>query len=82
MDPENEFTIDLLKMLKEGKTIFILNYMSRFQPTRGCFLAIDIKSARQLGIDYCKRFNLRFVSVQPFFLNIGCVDNDAKPVTG
>lgn len=50
--------------------IFVLWYRNRFRPASSNIMANTLEEAREKGQDYCERFNLRFISVHPFFLDL------------
>ena len=61
--------------------MFKLYYRAKFRPADANIIADNMQDAREKGIAYCRRFNLKFISVTPFFLDLLASTDTDKPET-
>ncbi len=52
------------------RKLFVMNYIASHKPKSDVFIADNLEKAKRLALDYCRRFNLRYLSVQPFTIDI------------
>lgn len=60
---------NIFNALKDGKTIYTLHYMVKHKPHTGNIVAKDFNEAKDVGTKYCKKYQLLYLSVVPFFLD-------------
>lgn len=50
--------------------LFVMNYVPGHKPKSDIFIAENLDEAKKLAFEYCKRFKVRYISVQPFCIDI------------
>lgn len=50
--------------------LFTLHFKPKYKPDSGIILAKDLQDAKKRGWAYCQRFNIRFLSITPFFIDL------------
>lgn len=60
--------------------IFEFNYRARYRVTTDHIVAKDLVDARNKAVSYCDRFDLRFISVRPFLLDLNKRPRDKTTV--
>jgi len=70
--PEEEVIQKEKENLESSSTssIFVLHYRAKFKPDQGHIRAATIQEAKDIGYKYCQRWNLKYISVTPFFLDL------------
>lgn len=53
-----------------AENIFEFNYRARYRVTTDHIAAKDLNEAKEKALKYCDRFDLRYISVRPFLLNM------------
>lgn len=65
--PSTDATEDKYEVLRK---LFTMNYIASHKPKSDIFIAENLENAKSLALAYCRRFNLRYLSVQPFTIDI------------
>lgn len=75
-----EEAVKLLHALQNQ--IFAFWYRARYRPTHAVIVALSIEDARDKAEKYCEKFNLRFISVHPYFLDLNKKPSEGRKLAG
>ena len=62
--------VDTFNNLTEKDQMFVFHYRAKYRPTFDFVKGMDLQTVRNLCLEYCTRFELHFISVRPFFLDL------------